>query len=440
MDRLELALRRYQQIVPKAAQHWDVPLRALQVWLDEDVNAVLDHYTRRPTFREQASWSIRNLRPNAGTSERTLVDRIDAELVRCAKAVRKLTRYKILRRKMFELFPPKPVIVSEVVEITSQGVEPIHAEQGLVDETESELSRVEAIAQRWWSDLVNINDYFEPEQEFVQDESGRYVQRGEWIVSLNPELLPVGNFVVRCLLKRVSLLNADLASIIQKSHSALEQVRPRYGKDRAEVEASWGTLSQLVQELNTVLRTGPEIRLRDACVVATQIYAAFHPRPDLAWLGLDNTLLERAGSTLEARTRQSESAEMFDRIATALDDLRYLHEGDDPRRPEIEDAIASGGLVIVEASREAHWEERSLEKLPEGSWRFLVALARKARLRAAVDFRDVFGNDALTDSAMSTAWGRLKGRLPGSLWRLVEPGERPRTYRLNLDSHLIYFF
>ena len=62
MDRIELALRRYQQIVPQPVDPIRVPLRDLKVWLTEDVNAVLDDYTRRPAFRKNASWPVRALR------------------------------------------------------------------------------------------------------------------------------------------------------------------------------------------------------------------------------------------------------------------------------------------------------------------------------------------------------------------------------------------
>lgn len=440
MERLQLALRRYQQIVPTAVGFLDVPARQLQVWLDEDVCAVLDDYARRPAFREQASWSIRTLRPGSGTPERLLLDRLDDEIVRCAAAVTRLIRHKILRRAISEMFPPVSINDSETVKIRSGGITRINAEQTLHDETAAELNRVEAMTRRWWPDLVNIKDYFEPHQEFVEVEPGVHVQRGEWIVSVNPELLPVGNFIVRCLLKRVRLLVADLDSAIGKARSALREVRPTYREDVEEVDSSWETLSRLVPELNELFRTGGANRLRDACTAATQVYSAFHPAPDLDWLGLDPALVERDRQMIQSRIGHFQKAEMFERIATALGELQSLYEEEDTRRTTIERAVASGGLVIVEDSREVYWKQERLETLSKRSWTFLIALARKAPRRGAVDYRDVFDGEAVSNSAMSTVWGRLKERLPASLSRLVEPGESPQTYRLVLEGHRVHFF
>ena len=104
----------------------------------------------------------------------------------------------------------------------------------------------------------------------------------------------------------------------------------------------------------------------------------------------------------------------------------------------MDEAVSSGGLVIVEERQQAYWEGRPIGDLTSTSWRFLKALAQKARFQAAVDAHDVFA-DAVTDSAMSTAWGRLKKTLPTSLSRLVEPGRAKGAYRLKLDAHRIHF-
>ena len=56
MDRLSLAERRYLQLMPTPIQNWiEFPVRKLVVWLSDDVCPVIEDYSQRPTFREQAT-------------------------------------------------------------------------------------------------------------------------------------------------------------------------------------------------------------------------------------------------------------------------------------------------------------------------------------------------------------------------------------------------
>ena len=295
-----------------------VPLRQLQVWLDEDVCAVLDDYVRRPLFRAFASWPIRTLAPDAATPERGLVDELNAELKRCARAARRLTGGKTLNSRMAAQFPPRRVVTSESVEIGSGGERTQEVGFGQFDESELQLAQLSKMADEESPDLVNVNDYFEPQQEFVADESGRPVQRADWIVSLNPELLPVGNFIVRCLRKRLKTRVELLRAVIQKARSTLRQIRPTYAKLQQELDSSWSAVDRLQRELEALLRTGGDIQIVDACVAATQVYAAFHPAPDVGWLGLAPKSRKPDPEFMCARTRQLNNAEVFDRIATAL--------------------------------------------------------------------------------------------------------------------------
>ena len=441
VDRLELALRRYQQILPQPKKHARMPLRDLNVWLTEDVNAVLEDYTSRPAFREHASWSIRELSNGSPSSGRVLVDRIDTEFVNCGRALLKLASNQLVERHIVKNVSKEPVVVGETVQIDDAGTRRISVEFGESCELEVERSQIRAIAERNGTDLVNVNDYFEPQQEWTQDCDGQRLQLAAGIVSINPELLPVGDFVVRRLIARVKMRVDVLSSLRQRCLSALQQVRPPYRKDRTKVEEAWSQLSETSTALVRMLRTGVDCRLRDACVVATQIYAACHPHPNVTWLGLDPCVVDRALPMLRSRFTGLHNDHYFDRIAAALGSLRLLYDDESPNRSAIEEAIASGGLVIVQVRREVFWQAQKLKEQPTGSaWKLLLALASKAPSRAVVEVRDVWGDEAVSDSAMSTAWGRLKKCLPPSLWRLVRPGEERRTYSLHLDALRTHLF
>jgi hypothetical protein len=56
MDRLQFALRRYQQVVPSPVFDWaSFPYEKLKTWLEDDVLPALDGYWRRQSFRELAT-------------------------------------------------------------------------------------------------------------------------------------------------------------------------------------------------------------------------------------------------------------------------------------------------------------------------------------------------------------------------------------------------
>ncbi|MDP6718295.1 MAG: hypothetical protein QGF59_06565, partial [Pirellulaceae bacterium] len=208
-----------------------------------------------------------------------------------------------------------------------------------------------------------------------------------------------------------------------------------------EFDSSWSELLRLHAELERSFRTGQESRLRDACVVSTQIYAAFSPGPDVTWLGLDAAIVDNALPALRARVTGLGNDQMFERIAAALGSLRQLYGDEGPDRSAIEEAIAGGGLVIDETRHEAYWETHRLAEQPtKTAWKLLVALAHKAPFGSDVKVRDVWGDEAVTNSAMSSVWARLKKLLPPTLWPLVRPGDAPRTYRLNLNADRIHIF
>ncbi len=305
MDRLEIALRRYRQIVPTAVGRRDqLPLREVKVWLSEYVLPALENVSARPKFRDYASWPIRNLRRGVTSVERGLVDQSDVGLQACAKALAKLVDRKGIRRKLDELNPPKIRVVREVAEFSARGMARKPLETSKIDELDVEVVQLHCIARRDWNDLVNVQDYFEPQQEWICDKDGNKVQRGEWLPSFNPELLPIGNFVVRCLLKRIKIRMELLGSMIRKCDAALANVSSTHAKIRKDVEASWGQIQKLYKKLQDSLRSGHEARIRDACIAATQVYAAVHLSPKLDWLGIDLGL-EVVRSTFEMQLNHS---------------------------------------------------------------------------------------------------------------------------------------
>src|SRR4051794_27979382 len=100
MDRIELALRGFRRIRshPRLAST-QLPSRQIEAWLRDDVLPVVDEFSRRPTFREYATWPLRILAPGVDTLERRAVDAVDAALVASAESLGRLARNERVARR-----------------------------------------------------------------------------------------------------------------------------------------------------------------------------------------------------------------------------------------------------------------------------------------------------------------------------------------------------
>jgi hypothetical protein len=349
------------------------------------------------------------------------------------------------------------------VVISDTGIHRKRAEQ-IVDDLPVRRNQVQQIAQRPWIDLVCADDYFSPSSGLnFQVKEARRTQgdsivkphpvqdvhpvdivirptQGEFVVSFNPELHPVGDFVTRSMLRRVDVWLSCLGDFRQLCHQALRHVKRGYpGQVDAEAKA-WNDLQARVAELRRVCTTAPAASLHDSCIILSQVYAAFHPAPILTWLGLPESVVSFGVSSLHHRIVGERRLEPLERIATAVGDLRRLYREGEPEESALDEAVAIGGLVLADVPRSAHWEtERIVADWDrfDKPWQLLWMLATKARLHAGVEVRDVYDNDAVTDSALSTLVGRLKQMLPATLWRLIQPTGQ-RSYRLHLEREQIH--
>ncbi len=323
---------------------------------------------------------------------------------------------------------------------------------------------MQQIARRPWIDLVCADDYFSPSRGLnfqvkqVRREEGDTIVEpdpargarsthlvirptpGEFVVGFNPELHPVGDFVTRSMLRRVEVWLSSLSDFRQLCHQALRHVKRGYPAQVDAEATAWNDLENRVAELRRVCTTAPAASLRDSCIILTQVYTAFHPAPALTWLGLPESVVTTGIWLLRHRIISERHLESVERIATAVRDLRHLYPEGEPEESALDEAVATGGLVLAGLPRSAHWETK---RIPadwdrfDKPWLLLWKLATKARLHAGVEVKDVYGYDAVTDSALSTLVYRLKQILPATLWRLIRPTGQ-RSYRLHLAREQIH--
>lgn len=443
MDHLTLAERRYQQIVPDPQKSWtDFPFDKLSVWLEDDVCVAVEDYVQRPRFREEATWSLRALAPGATTPERALVEAVDRALVAAAKALQQLYRHKPMQETMRLQNPAQPSVAEEVVEISDQSVRTISRKMELMDHLKILLAQVDNIASRIWRDLVCPEDYLEPQGGWMEKARDRKVGAGEFIVSLNPKLHAIGDFVTRCLMQRVDILYGIVGTCRIKCQAAVRATGRRDPRRMDSVENAWKDLAEKILYLRSMCQIGPDSRLRDSCTILLQVYAAFHRKPDLAWLSLPSPVIASGVSALRHRFANQRMLEMTERIAAALGGIRRLYEDSSPRQNALEEALARRRLVLVNNPPEAYWEGQRIEvdwKRFAVRWRLLRALAGKVGRPTDVGERDVYTNpNSTTESLLSTTKGRLIAVLPATLGKLIVPGGQKRTYRLDLPPEQVH--
>ena len=431
MDRIELAERRYRQIVPVPVRSWaEMPVRKLGVWLKDEVAPLVGEYIARPRFRDAACWSLHAFRAGADTPARRQVDATAAALTRHARLLRSALRSRRVAAAVADSLPPLPMV-------TGSGVRPISRTVREVDQLPVMIAQIEGIARPFWRDLVDPADYLEPRGAWLpREKPSEHVTAGEFVVSLNPELHAIGDFISRCLFRRVEVLAEILAAAdraVQACVPALGRAAP---KSVSGLAADGELLRESVRQLHTICRPDGEGAVRDSCVVLAQVYTAFHPAPDVGWLGLPDHVLEVGRHTLRHRFTNARNPELPERVAAALGDLRRLYANEPPGQSALEEAVARGGLVLTTSPWAAYWARQLLVidwAKNDRSWELLVALARKGRYGATVEDRDLFPDNA-SPSAMPNLCARLKKLLPAELRKQILPGDAPRSYSLKLES------
>ena len=221
--------------------------------------------------------------PDAPTPERRQIDAATELLRQSATSLAKLFEMKRIQKGLSEVAPPRMAAIGAEIEVGDTTRSAITSTE-LIDPLSLPWAQIKGLASEGAGELVESGDYFEPMQDFVQI-AGDEVQRGEFIVANNPELLPIGNFVCRCFLRRLNLLIAPLGAVRAKLATAMSRTRQQF-VEWPTFEATWDELHSTRSALERLLLTGTDGQLRNSCIVLTQIYAAFHATPELEWLGL----------------------------------------------------------------------------------------------------------------------------------------------------------
>ncbi|MGE3806359.1 MAG: hypothetical protein AB7K24_16950 [Gemmataceae bacterium] len=436
MERLHYLVRRFHQILPEPSMGGQPRnVRELHCWLRDDVGPELESCVLRPRFREQARWPIQTLAAGAGTAERALVDRVDRALTGYAQALQTIIAEETVQRRLEKV--AIQVTNREEVVICGDSSRVLHRAQSSHPLLSVLVPQLSAIAERFWQQLVCVKDYFEPTGGW--GDSCRGKRPGEFVVAVNPELHPGGDFVSRCLWRRVEVLRQVLEDCRARCRAAAHSA--------GTSQRAWNVAEQQHQELveasarlYTSCLCGTQQPLRDACVLLTQVHAALNPNANLDWLGVPAAAGQRGKVVMKRRLLHDCHGELFERLAGSLSVLRGLYTRVDEQQTALDEAVASGGLVVLRSQRAVYWEAERIDvnwTAHHALWRFLLALVEKGQHAAAVEGRDLH-DDTVGTSTLATTFYRLKKLVPATLWRSIQSNKDPKGYRLTLNREDIF--
>jgi hypothetical protein len=313
----------------------------------------------------------------------------------------------------------------------------------LVDTLPILLGQIESIAKRFWNDLVHTNDYFGPRAEW-NTTARTPVPAAEFVVSLNPELQLAGDYISRCLVRRVEVVQGILDEVYRLlSRAYAKRANPRARREAAAVQRNWHAVTGLTARLRHMCLADSGQSLRDACVLLTQIYAGFAPEPALHWLGVSESVMQTGRATIRHRVMSQHDVAFTDRVAAGITQVAALYVDSGPEQSAFEEAVSSGALVLRANPQGLFWEgkEQHIEwSANRAAWEFLCMLARKASRGAAVGEGELYGDAVVSPSTMANRCNRLKQVIPASLRKHIRPGGSPRTYRLYLEPRQVFLF
>jgi len=445
MDLIELAERQYARMCPKPGGDWvSAPIREVLVWLKDYVCPVVEDYVNDASFRTLARWPLDVLAETELSGIAGLVGKVDRRLVDAAKALLAVADNEAIRKKIREQNPPKKKVVEEESIISAEGSVQLNAIVAEVDDLRLKLAQVQQIAEHRYAALACPDDYFRPVGSVRRPEdlaefrkqTGRQITEGELIVNYTPELHLLGDFITRSMFRRIEVWMDVLKDYRTIVYDAVRKVRAKVSVE-AESRA-WENLVAAEAVLRQACLTGESTRLRDACIILTQVYATFHPKPDLEWLGLSGPVIQNGTHTIRFVIECRRGAEALDQIAGALHSLRSLQTMQGGR---LEAVIQTGGLVMVRQPPAVYWEKKEIA----ASWdtntkpfSLLWLLAERAkqgqRFVKDKDFWDMPG----CKSRLSTTKGRLERLLGESTLLGKLETVSSKGIRLKLEGRQIH--
>lgn len=384
MTRLELAKLRFKQLAPRLTLGADVATSdLLEAWLRNEVVPVVEDLFDRPLYRRRVLEVPAQLFTAPPGDRRVRV-------TSCAEALVSDAQTQVAVAGQFKL-------VGLLADHDRDQDLSWIAEQASVDTR----TAVEKLAERPWFDLVKPQDFWAPSFDLYLRRSDPLLTRQFRRGHSPAELL--GDHVIERMFARIEFWRRRLECTRERLQQGLGTAPDAY----AAHERMFCGASDVAQKCHALAqdwRAGGEARLRNACLVLLQTYAAYHHLPQVPWLGRDPQEVAVQGHCLRSYFRHqgtvliaeqhtdgrlhqvgSQQASLVDvqlvrRVAAALEDVTALYERGIHPDDLIAEAKDQFRLVVVVQPRMVLWQGTLLE-LPwngaEKTWNLLLHLAVK---------------------------------------------------------------
>lgn len=375
MNNINIASEKFSRLVPKTPPVLGGGLsrttaEQLISCLEQDV-ASLHPLLVSPGFQRLALWPVHSLQAGINSPERELIAKLKEAVLSAAAKVRGFVEQH----------------AGLLAEHLGDAVRRYRRAKGWTIETaislDDLLSRLEQVNAGCSDEWASSADYFGQNHGTCLEVGGERLQRGEFIVSLNEQLHYVGNHIATCMLVRANLVTDSLFEITSEINATL--VAARYSGDRPWRPELNQVRTILAQLRHTCLER-EEAVLAEAAMTVVQVCAAFSGLPiDWSWL-----LTDARPSKSQLNMLRHIALGIGRGYSTALkieDALRVVSRwwASRPRHlTALEEAIATGGLVLDVDSRRVYWQRREVEgkwaKTPR-QWELLVLLAESRGAR-----------------------------------------------------------
>tara|TARA_R110001592_G_scaffold8400_5_gene46119 strand:+ start:99838 stop:101187 length:1350 start_codon:yes stop_codon:yes gene_type:complete len=345
MNKLLLALQGFEDLGPlQEINMTEEKSDCVEAWLKESVCPVVEELVDLKTFQSNTIWSASHLSKGVETRERKLVEDVDDCLVKFA----------------VQLEACFPYIYQARIPIRH-------------------LNDIRFIAQRRWFDLVHAEDFYQPTQQLLLEESNN--QHINNFRNYKQNRTP-GDHVCDSMFVRIKYWKEILEKIYKLFFATIRINDEQSMKEFSSLIDCVTQLDSSVKELQKVCLKSTQKTLRDACTTLSLIYLSYADRPELNWLVEDSSEVEvrsrifrstvaRPPGEIQHVEKQldgtlklikQEPASLCDpavirKVAQALMDIKSIYEVPDSPEDLIDWACSQSRLVLVDHSpRQVFWD------------------------------------------------------------------------------------
>jgi len=431
MNNNNIASEKFSRLVPKTPPALGGRLsrttaEQLISCLEQDV-ASLHPLLVSPGFQRLALWPVHSLQADGNSPERELIAKLKAAVLSAAARVRGFVEQN-----------------AELLAVhLGDAVRRYRRAKGWTIETaislDDLLSRLEQVKAGCSDEWASIADYFGPNHGTSLEVGGERFRRGEFIVSLNEQLHYVGNHVATCMLVRANLVTDRLFEIASEINATLIAAGHSGRPWRPELDRI-GTL--LAQLRHACLEREEAVRA-EAAMTVVQGCAAFSGLPiDWSWLPTDAqpsksqlNMLRHIALGMGRGYSTALKIEAALRVVSRWWATRPLHQ------TALEEAIATGGLVVDVDSLKVYWQQQEVEGKWAKSPRKFLLLERlaKSRGRGHVTAADIY-EDIPSKSRFPDLKKDLCNSLPKDLRERIQSVQCKNSpaYKFDLRSSQIH--